>query len=121
MYEKLKSFLLDDTTFAVLMVLLVGLGSFGLGRLSVLEFGSISAVSTNSTALLPLSALETTVDKAVNTETPVVASRSGTKYHLPTCPGAQQIKPENKIEFASITLAEAAGYTRAANCPDLPE
>jgi methylphosphotriester-DNA--protein-cysteine methyltransferase len=49
----------------------------------------------------------------------VVASKSGTKYHLPTCPGAKQIKSTNLITFNSKQEAEAAGYTPASNCPGL--
>ncbi len=53
------------------------------------------------------------------TTQPYVASKSGTKYHLDTCPGAKQIKAENKITFASREEAEAAGFAPAANCPGL--
>ena len=58
------------------------------------------------------------------TETPVVlqqvvASKNGTKYHLPWCPGAKQIKDENKITFISAEEARVQGYTPAANCPEL--
>ncbi len=49
----------------------------------------------------------------------VVASKNGTKYHLPTCPGAKQISEKNKITFKSIEEARAAGYTPAANCKGL--
>ncbi len=45
-----------------------------------------------------------------------VASKSGTKYHLPWCAGAKQIKESNKIWFESKEEAERAGYTPASNC-----
>jgi methylphosphotriester-DNA--protein-cysteine methyltransferase len=45
-----------------------------------------------------------------------VASKNGTKYHLPWCGSAKQIKEENKVWFATKEEAEAAGYTPAANC-----
>lgn len=45
-----------------------------------------------------------------------VASKNGTKYHLPTCSGAKRIKEENKIWFDSKTEAEQAGYEPAKNC-----
>lgn len=45
-----------------------------------------------------------------------VASKNGTKYHLPWCGSAKQIKEENKIWFATKADAEAAGYTPASNC-----
>ena len=49
----------------------------------------------------------------------VVASKNGTSYHLPDCAGAAQIKEENKIWFASVTLAREAGFRPANNCPGL--
>ncbi|MCA9367941.1 deoxyribonuclease I, partial [Candidatus Kaiserbacteria bacterium] len=52
-------------------------------------------------------------------ETTVIASKNGTKYHLPSCPGASQIKEANRLEFASIAQARAAGYEPAKNCPGL--
>lgn len=132
MYEKLKRWLQDDTLFGVCLVVLVGVGSFGLGRLSVQE--QVPAVATTPAASFQ-SLVPTGVPEAVGESIPasspnlvpppasgndvVVASRSGTKYHLPSCPGAKQIKPENMIEFSSISAAEAAGYTPAANCPGL--
>ncbi|HLP44011.1 MAG TPA: hypothetical protein VK145_01915 [Candidatus Nanoarchaeia archaeon] len=49
----------------------------------------------------------------------VIASKTGTKYHLPECPGAKTIAEKNKITFDSIAAAERAGYAPAANCPGL--
>lgn len=49
----------------------------------------------------------------------VVASKSGTRYHLPSCPGAKSISKKNKITFSSIAEAEAAGYKPALNCKGL--
>jgi hypothetical protein len=48
-----------------------------------------------------------------------VASKSGTRYYLPACSGASRIKEENKVWFATVGEAQAAGYTAAANCPGL--
>jgi len=48
-----------------------------------------------------------------------VGSRNGSKYHFPWCPGAQQIKEENKVWFSSVEEAQKAGYTPAANCKGL--
>jgi methylphosphotriester-DNA--protein-cysteine methyltransferase len=49
----------------------------------------------------------------------IVASKTGAKYHLPWCSGAQTMKEENKIWFDSPEEARAAGYTPAANCKGL--
>lgn len=136
MYQKLKSFILDDALFGAMVVILVGIGSFGLGRLSAQEntpsVNSLQSASSitalhRSEDVTPSNALSVTPDTPVTASAElnatqaggVVASRSGTKYHLPTCAGAKQIKPENRIEFSSVAAARAAGYTPAANCPGL--
>lgn len=48
-----------------------------------------------------------------------VASRNGSKYHLPWCSGAQRIKEENKIWFDSKEEAERRGFSPAKNCPGI--
>lgn len=48
-----------------------------------------------------------------------VASKSGTRYYLPTCSGVSRIKEENKIWFQTKEQAEARGLLPAANCPGL--
>ena len=123
MYEKLKSYIADDGIFMVLLLLLVGIVSFGLGRQSVIEkpvnMGSEQPAGIVLTQMKDTVAQKTESAQAEAGKTRVVGSRSGTKYHLLTCPGAKQMKEENKIFFDSITLAKAAGYTPAANCPGL--
>jgi hypothetical protein len=126
MFKKLKSLLLTDEWFYGALVLLVGVFSFALGRSSV---QSGAAVWPQTTLEVPRTTSLTTLPKELTSPTPiptapvvtseaaVVASKSGTKYHLQTCPGAKQIKDENKLYFATIVEAEAAGYKRAANCP----
>lgn len=48
-----------------------------------------------------------------------VASKSGSKYYLPSCSGAGRIKKENQVWFLSKEDAVAAGYEPAANCAGL--
>lgn len=48
-----------------------------------------------------------------------VGSKSGSKYHLPNCPGALRISAANKVFFASKEEALAKGYSPAANCKGL--
>lgn len=121
--EKLKSLIADDAFFYSVLLVLVAIVSFGLGQRSV----TVNPV--NQSASVVTSAPNREVDLRLVPETPIseqntqtgtlIASKSGTKYHLPTCPGAKQIKEANKIEFSSVKEAEAAGYTAAANCPGL--
>lgn len=103
----------------ILIIVLVGFGSFGLGKLSEISKTRPETtiykenLSENQTAS-PASALnETPTDGAV------VASKNGTKYHFPWCAGASQIADKNKIWFNSIKEAREAGYTPASNCKGL--
>ncbi len=110
MFEKLKSWMLDDVVFYSLLIVGVGVVAFGLGRHSVQNTQQVATATGIQIMQNPES--ETTEKTGIT----VIASRSGTKYHLPSCPGALQIKSENKVEFTSIEAAEAAGYTPSANC-----
>ncbi len=119
MTEKLKSYLQNDHVFYGLLLFLVGAVSFYCGRFSVLptnEFVSYEAAKWSDTAEITSSSVTTKVEDDLMVGV-VVASKSGTKYHLAHCPGAKSIKTENLISFSSVTEAEAAGYKRAQNCP----
>lgn len=107
--RSLGDFLSSDFLI-VLLVVLVGFASFGLGRLSALEEQRPAVTVTKA---------------AVNNEQPMriggqlVASRKGSKYHFPWCPGARAMNENNKIWFDSIEDAQRAGYTPAGNCKGL--
>ncbi len=126
MYEKLKSLLMDDHIFFGLIVFIVAVASFGLGRISVNDGGKsgtgVKLVNSSTVILapeaLPLSSTTSPVKNIVTADS-LVASKSGTKYHFISCPGAKQIKESNKIFFSSKEEAQAAGYKPAANCPGL--
>ena len=125
MLEKLKSLLQNDQVFFSIIVVLVGIASFSLGRASVAPSEAKTPIEAKVlpaavVRTLPVPATTSSPGErpgAQNSVTQLVASKSGTKYHLLTCPGAKQIKEENKIYFDSTLAAEAAGYKRAANCP----
>jgi Metal binding domain of Ada len=130
MLQKLKSFLANDALFYSVLLIGVAVASFGLGRQSVLEHSLPESVdkqedfaevrpAPTAPAPTPLSGTSAPQIAPSAGIGEVVASKSGTKYHLPTCAGAKQIKPENLISFASVAAAEAAGYTPAANCKGL--
>jgi hypothetical protein len=124
MREKFKSLLASDQVFYSILVILVGFGGFFLGG-----GRAVSKPTENLPVVLPATVPSAQPAAALVTQAPavtspsevgmVVGSKSGTKYHLPSCPGAKQIKPENRIEFATAELAVAAGYKPAANCPGL--
>ncbi len=139
MLEKIKStsrgILEQNQTFVVLVILLVGVIAFGVGRFSAGRPHAQGAAiiqktpSHTSTAVASTVASTTSVQVASSTgivsstmpakQGAYVASKKGAKYHLPWCSGAQRIIEANKIWFATKMEAEKAGYTPAANCPGI--
>lgn len=112
--EKIKSIVADDRYFMALIVVLVAVTSFGLGRQSLPEAARQRAAVG---AVAPTIATTSVADDAESLpSTYYVASRNGQVYHLPHCSGAKRITETNKIIFRSKAEAEAAGYRPAANC-----
>ena len=108
----------------VIIVILVGLGSFELGRLSnerttsgvKIEYpdqnsgpdntqGASAAPSQNQDSL----AVQTTGKS-------FFASSKGSKYYTIGCSAGKTIKQENRVYFATGEEAEAAGYTLSGSC-----
>lgn len=50
----------------------------------------------------------------------VLGNKKSKKYHLPHCPGYQQVSIANQIWFASPQQASEAGYVLAGNCKATP-
>ncbi len=121
MREKLKSLLADERLFYSALLIVAVLISFTLGRASVdtprvsgvVGVPRITITQQDRTTVQHIDEIQDPVNEVV------IASRSGTRYHRPDCPGAAQIKPENRIEFANVAAARAAGYTPASNCSGL--
>lgn len=124
---KFKGILRSTEFHLSLLIIGVSLASFVLGRLSVTEKSYVIEQKAQIVDTQPLPPEATTklknsisnpdtVKEAPQSENAYVASKSGTKYHLPWCGGAKRIKEENKIWFATKEEAEKAGYTPAANC-----
>ena len=110
----LKIKAIRHTEWLILAILvLVAFLSFGLGRLSVIygEKGEFRIEYPENQQSAAYQAVENTPEVRN-----YVASKSGAKYHLPWCSGAQTIKEENKIYFATKKEAEASGYEPAKNC-----
>ncbi len=108
------------------LIILFGLLCFGIGRVSFLEerqtpvriSGGASSLSVESQIDVSSPQVKGAT-KEVATGESVVASKSGTKYHFPWCPGAKQISEKNKIVFSSPEDARKAGYSPAGNCKGL--
>ncbi len=105
--------------FLGLVVVLVALLSFGLGKLSVGERNQPVIIEANSQ--FPILNLQTSsnensklkIDNLAQTAS-VYASSKGKKYYYPWCKST--VSEANKVTFASPNMAESAGYTLASNC-----
>lgn len=102
------------------LIILVGLLGFGLGKLSnlsqnegiTIEYQNIDSqeetrdkIQTNSNP---------TNSQLQTTNSSVTVSSKGTRYYYPWCKNT--ISEKNKVTFATALLAEKAGYTLATNC-----
>ena len=109
----------QSIAFSVILVLTC-LTSFGLGRLSVqkpLQNDTVSIIGEVSTyGDSAPSKQGGGYQESESSYGVYVASRSGTKYYLPSCSGASRIKEENKIWFNSTSEAESAGFTKSSTC-----
>ena len=106
--------------FIPILLLLVVLLAFGLGRLSKLTSQTPDLiVDINTEQLSNVLGASSEAVGAGEGEGKYVASRNGTKYHYPWCSGAKRISEANKIWFNTVEEAVSAGYSRAGNCPGL--
>jgi len=132
--QRIKGFALGERAALSILLVLVAAASFMLGRLSSdgsgrNVVGDTKAALVVSTTLPPqvVSNEVATTSKEVGVagessakvQGAYVASRKGTKYHLPWCSGARTISEENKLWFTTKEEAEAAGFTPAKNCKGL--
>ncbi|MBI2056242.1 MAG: hypothetical protein HYT37_02585 [Candidatus Sungbacteria bacterium] len=126
--EKVKAWVINSQNdlFIAVIIFLVGIIGFGLGRLSIVwpqsepitieepeEAGNKKEEKNTTSEGRESSAIIN------STQGRYVASKSGSAYHFPWCPGAQKIKEANKIWFNSKEEAEAKGYKAAGNCEGL--
>ncbi len=100
-----------DVLIIAILVLSSSL-SFGLGYLAGQDAAQTSPLLLEDAPLAALPSVSTAAGQ-------VVASKSGTKYYLPTCTGVDRISDTNKVWFTSVSAAQKAGYSPAANCPGI--
>ena len=126
-YSKENGLKIKGDLFIVLLLILIGTASFGLGKLSALEKKKTPISIIKTKELLTATVAESLNDiktlPTTKTQTQgkgiVLASKSGTKYYYPWCTGVSRIKEENKVWFLSIEDARSAGLTPASGCTGL--
>lgn len=120
--EKIKQFIESEKgkdVMVVIIIILVALGSFEIGRLSKKGNSTGLKVEYNGKEIdlsgeaNALSAVET--DKSPNQKTFFASSR-GSKYYSVGCSAGKTIKQENRIYFATGEEAEQAGYVLSSSC-----
>lgn len=132
--EKIKLFLENDTgkdIMVVIIVILVGLGSFELGRLSKendtggIKISSIQEKGNYTLEYANQGANAVSSVKSANTTNSIIkdnsgknffASNRGSKYYSLGCSAGKTIKQENRIYFTTGEEAERAGYTLSSSC-----
>lgn len=117
---------IDSTTFICLcVVVLVGLGSFGLGRLSVSNIADNSGIGLENTNTYVVKGeigkstqVESSIENIASTikEKRYLASKNGKLYYAVGCSGAKRIAEKNIVWFATSTEAEKAGYSPSSSC-----
>jgi len=107
----------------VIIVILVGLGAFELGRLSKGTASTgIKIQYPNGTIVEGANVISSTTSakkvSAVNNSTgkTFFSSNRGTKYYSLGCSGGKTIKQENRVYFSTKEEAEKAGYELSSSC-----
>ncbi len=117
--EKIKHFIsspLGTDILTVLIIILVGIGSFGLGRLSKKDPQNGLKIGYKGGELVEANMAHLPVKSATSQAGAFFASNKGTKYYPLGCSAGQNIKKENRIYFETGEEAEASGYTLSASC-----
>lgn len=106
MREKCKAVIstIPRDLLIISVLVVASTASFWLGYLAGRDVGQGSGLSAEPSST-PLGTLAE-----------VVASRTGTKYYRPECPGVAAISEKNRVWFVSSDLARTQGYEPADNC-----
>ncbi len=115
--QKIKQFIESEQgkdILVVAIVILVGLASFGLGRLSK-EGSSGLKVEYAGQSANAIYAGEN-LGRADTNSGKFFASSRGSKYYGENCKAGQSIKKENRVYFNTREEAENAGYELSSSC-----
>jgi len=106
--------------YLALIIILVAVISFGLGRLSKIREEkmpiTIENMASSTESISPNSQRGTLT---VGANKIFVASKNGKKYYYAWCESAKIIKEQNRVWFSTQAEAEKAGYEPAVNCKGL--
>lgn len=124
--EKIKghSYIDKRLVFYILIIIIVAIGSFVLGRISVntvLDNEKVIIVNrTEGEANIARNYPKESPTQAVkldnNIQGKYVASKNGKLYYRVGCGASSRIKEENKVFFNSTQDAEQAGFEGSSSC-----
>ncbi|MFA6301290.1 MAG: Ada metal-binding domain-containing protein [Candidatus Paceibacterota bacterium] len=119
--EKIKHFIEGEKgkdILVVIIVILVGLGSFELGRLSRENSSGGLKIDYPGQGNVTMANQTANTISAVSTQNvkKFFASSRGTKYYTISCSAGKTIKQENRVWFDTGEEAEQAGYTLSSSC-----
>ena len=124
--EKIKQFLDSDKgkdILVIIIIILVGLGSFELGRLSKNDINTGINIDYKDQGANVLESVsngslnQNSLEKSQKTNSGnYFASSRGTKYYSIGCSAGKTIKQENRIYFDTQIEAEKAGYELSSSC-----
>lgn len=135
--QKVKRWISDNKIdlLTAAIIFLIGMASFGLGRLSVSlpqkesirledpwspDGTGVSAIPVAGAFSEPMSSNSpNTVSPAALKNGSFVASKSGSTYYAVWCSGVSRIREENKVWFQTKEEAKSQGYRPAKNCSGL--
>ncbi|MFA6257469.1 MAG: hypothetical protein WC671_00455 [Candidatus Paceibacterota bacterium] len=120
--EKIKQFINETIqsekgkdVLVVIIVILVGLISFELGRLSKEnDQGGLKIEYTDPNLTQTANIISTVTNNKTGKN--FFASSKGSKYYSLGCSAGKTIKQENRVYFATGEEAEVAGYTLSSSC-----
>lgn len=95
--------------YLIIILILVSLASFGMGRMSVLD-----KINREEEVEFIIPELSSIIDDFSGFS--YLASVNGTKYYKRGCRSANRIKEENRIYFKTSTDAIKSGYGASSTC-----
>ena len=112
--EKVKDWFRQNRTdlLTALIIFLISMASFGLGRLSV-SLPQKESIHIEDPVSFEAQGADLSKDNSF------VASKSGSVYYAVWCSGVSRIREENKVWFRTKEDAKAQGYRPAKNCPGM--